>query len=133
MIDEEWLLWLGFLSICVFILSLATLPWVVAQIPENYFCHRERTPTPWKNQHPALRILILIAKNLLGYLLLIGGIIMLFIPGQGLLTILMGFVLMDYPGKYALERRIVSIPAILSSLNWLRSKRNAPPLIIAGK
>jgi len=133
MISEEWLWWLGISSIVIFVVSLATLPWLVAQIPENYFCHNRRTPTVWKKRHPAIRIILLILKNLLGIVLLVGGFIMLFIPGQGLLTMIMGIVLLDYPGKYALERKVASISAIHSGLNWLREKRHAPPLILDEK
>lgn len=128
MISQDWILWLGAVSLAMFLVSLATLPWLVSLIPEDYFCHRHREPTLWKYRHPALRAAFLVAKNLLGWILVVGGLIMLFIPGQGLLTILMGFVLMDYPGKYALERRVVSYRAIHSGLNWLRARRGAPPL-----
>ena len=133
MIDGEWLFWLGLTSVIIFVVSLGTLPLLVARIPEDYFCHDRRTPAEWKHLHPAVRLLLLVAKNLLGIVLLIGGFAMLFIPGQGLLTIAMGLLLMDYPGKYNLERRIVSIHAIHSGLNWLRAKRGAPPLRIDGE
>ena len=55
---------------------------------------------------------------------------MLVLPGQGLLTIVTGFLFLDYPGKYKLERKIVSTPIILKGLNWIRSKSNKPPLKI---
>jgi UPF0716 family protein affecting phage T7 exclusion len=74
----------------------------------------------------------MIAKNLLGLVLLAGGILMLFIPGQGLLTIFMGLVLIDYPKKFAFEKKLVSIPAVLKGLNWLRKKAHQPPLKIDG-
>ena len=41
-----------------------------------------------------------------------------------------GFLFLDYPGKYKLERKIVSTPLILKGLNWIRSKSNKPPLKI---
>jgi hypothetical protein len=53
---------------------------------------------------------------------------MLFLPGQGLLTMVAGLLMMDYPGKFALERKIALTPSILSKLNWLRSTVNRPPL-----
>ncbi|MCB1668684.1 MAG: hypothetical protein R3E73_12860 [Porticoccaceae bacterium] len=124
------LTWLGVVSFFVFVFSLASLPWLVSRIPEDYFSHQERTPTRWKKQHPVIRLLLLIGKNLLGVVLLCGGILMLVLPGQGLLTILMGVLLLDYPGKYTLERKVVSQPGILKSLNWLRAKAKHPPLII---
>jgi len=73
---------------------------------------------------------LLIGKNLLGTILLAGGIIMLFMPGQGLLTMAMGLLLLDYPGKFALERRVARQHAVLSGLNWLRAKTGSPPLVV---
>jgi len=122
--------WMAIVSAFTFVISLLTLPWLVARIPSDYFCHHKRHPTPLKQSHPILRIVILVGKNCLGWVLLLGGIIMLFIPGQGLLTIAMGLLLMDYPGKFTLERKIASNPKILNGLNWLRAKANAQPLEI---
>ena len=55
---------------------------------------------------------------------------MLFVPGQGLFTIFIGLILSNYPGKYYIERRIVAMPKILKTINWLRRKTNKPPLKI---
>jgi hypothetical protein len=52
---------------------------------------------------------------------------MLFTPGQGILTILAGLLLMNFPGKYRLERWLVQRPGVLSSLNWLRTRRGKAP------
>ena len=121
--------WLGIFSAILFIISLLSLPWLVSLIPEDYFTHKQREPSKWKTLHPLTRIVLLALKNLLGLVLLAGGIFMLVFPGQGLLTILMGLFLVDYPGKYQLERRIATSPRVLSSINWLRAKRGKPPLI----
>ena len=53
---------------------------------------------------------------------------MLFLPGQGILTIVTGLIMSDYPGKFSLERKIASHPRILSGLNWLRKKAKRPNL-----
>lgn len=129
MSDQEWwFLALGILSVVVFVGSLLSLPWLVSRIPADYFRNDTRTPAPWEGASPGYRLLILVLKNLLGLLLLAGGFIMLFIPGQGLLTLAMGLVLMDYPGKFRLERWLVSQGFILRGLNWLRRRRGCPPL-----
>ena len=122
--------WMAIISAFTFVVSLLTLPWLVARIPSDYFCHKKRHPAPLKQHHPILRVVVLVGKNCLGWVLLVGGIIMLFIPGQGLLTIAMGLLLMDYPGKFSLERKIASKPKILNGLNWLRAKAQAPSLEI---
>ncbi len=57
---------------------------------------------------------------------------MLFIPGQGLLTMFMGIILIDYPKKYAVEKRLVSTPAVLKGINWLRKKAGKSALKVDG-
>ena len=127
---QQLLVWAGVISLVVFILSLLSLPWLVAQIPEDYFLPKKRQPTAWKNQHPVIRLLALMGKNLIGYSLIMAGLLMLFLPGQGILTLVVGLILVDYPGKFKLERKLVKTPAILNSLNWLRRKAKKPPLVI---
>lgn len=128
--EHQYLLWwMGVGSAFVFVISLLSLPWLVAQIPDDYFVPKKRRPTQWKTRQPLIRLIILIGKNCLGYMLLLGGILMLFLPGQGLLTMITGLLLIDYPGKFRLERKIVNTPTVLKSLNWLRAKAHKPPLI----
>lgn len=122
------LTWLSVVSFITFIGSLLALPWLVAMIPEDYFLYESRETTALQQRHPVTRYLLLVGKNMLGIILLCGGFLMLFIPGQGLLTMAVGLLLMDYPGKYALEKWIVSTPSILKGLNWLRAKRHLPAL-----
>ena len=71
---------------------------------------------------------ILIIKNVIGYSLILGGIMMLVLPGQGLFTIIIGLMLSNYPGKYSIERKFIAIPSVLKSINWLRKKSDKPPL-----
>jgi hypothetical protein len=120
--------WLSVVSLITFVGSLLALPWLVSIIPEDYFLHHRRKPTNLKHHHPIIRLLLLVGKNLLGLVLLCGGILMLFLPGQGLLTIIVGLLLLDYPGKFFLERRLVAQPSVLQGLNWLRAKANHPPI-----
>lgn len=122
--------WMGLISLLVFSLSLLSLPWLVAKIPEDYFLPCERKRVLLKNGIFGTWIIIFILKNLIGLLLLICGLLMLFLPGQGVLTIIAGLVMTDYPGKYKLERRIVSNKTVLEKLNWLRNKANQPNLRI---
>ena len=120
---------LALCSVLVFILSLASLPWLVAKIPEDYFLHRKRKKTLPLTTGAFVRYLSLrLARNLLGLILLAGGFLMLFIPGQGVLTIVMGLILMDYPGKYSVEKAIIGYPALFKGLNWLRARAHKPPL-----
>lgn len=120
---------LALCSILVFIISLASLPWLVAKIPEDYFLHRKRKKTlPLTTTAFARYLFLRLARNLVGLILLVGGFLMLFIPGQGILTMVMGLILMDYPGKYSVEKAIISYPAVFKGLNWLRARANKLPL-----
>ncbi len=119
-----WVVWLSSFSLISLILSIACLPTLIARLPSDYFFNQRKTAR-WG--HP--RHLILFGlKNLFGLTLLLVGLLLLFLPGQGLLTILIGLMLMNYPGKSRLEQKIVRIPGVLASLNWARGRHNMTPL-----
>ena len=124
----EVLIGLGISSILIFIISIVGISWFVAQIPEDYFLSSKRKPSKWKEQTPILRLAVLFGKNIIGLSLIIGGLLMLVLPGQGLLTIVTGLLLINYPGKYKLEQKLVAIPSVFRALNWIRVKANKPPL-----
>jgi hypothetical protein len=121
------------LGVGLFLISLAVsflaIAIVVVKIPPDYFSShykREFLPdSPWHVRWGAI-----IAKNLLGVFLIILGILLSFpgIPGQGILTILLGIVMLDIPGKRPLETRIIKRPTLLAAINKLRSRYGKPPL-----
>lgn len=129
-VSSEWLIVFGLVSVATFILSLLIVPIVIVRIPEDYFSSQNKKLVRWSGINPVFRICLIALKNLAGLVLLIMGILMLVLPGQGLLTILFGIALLDFPGKYRLERRIVSYPKVLNSINWIRKKANKKPLVI---
>jgi hypothetical protein len=120
--------WLGALSLVTFVGSLILIPWLVVRIPADYFTRDRHRPQRHPRQHPVLLVFGLIVKNLLGMAFVVAGLIMLLLPGQGVLTILIGLTLMNFPGKHALERRIVQQPAVLRAINWIRAKAHRPAL-----
>ena len=122
------LIGLGASSILIFIISILGISWFVAQIPEDYFLSSKRKPSKWQEQKPILRLAVLFGKNIIGVSLIIGGLLMLVLPGQGLLTIVTGLLLINYPGKYKLEQKLVAIPSVFRALNWIRVKANKQPL-----
>jgi hypothetical protein len=122
--------WIAAISGVLFIGCLFAMPWLAAFLPADYFVTNRRPKTPFADKHPVLRWTGLIVKNLVGVLLILSGILMLVLPGQGLLTIIIGVLLMDFPGKHALERRLIRIPSVLRSINWLRSKRGVKPVLV---
>ncbi len=114
---------LGLASVIIFVLSLITLPWLLAKIPLDYF-QRPPGDVSWQMLLKPQNLL----RNLLGIPIVIAGIAMLVLPGQGLLTIFLGLAIMNYPGKYTLERKLIARPGVLKAVNWLRQKTNTPPL-----
>jgi len=113
------------------LLSFAAIGIVMVKIPPNYFSThyvQDFLPnSPWIVRWGAV-----ILKNLLGAFLIIVGVLLSLpgVPGQGLLTILLGLIMLDIPGKRPIEARIIKRPAILSAINNLRAKYNKPPLLL---
>ena len=120
------IIWFGSISLFIFLFSLLTIRWLVALIPEDYFINKRVSKI--RSLNPLLWYIFLIIKNIIGYSLILGGIMMLVLPGQGIFTIIIGLMLSNYPGKYSIERRFIAIPSILKSINWLRRKSNKPPI-----
>jgi hypothetical protein len=110
-------------SLVTFVMSLVALPVIIAKIPWDYFL--ETTPRFLQSLPLLPRICLLVVKNMAGGLLIALGIIMLFIPGQGLLTIIVGVAFMNFPGKKKLERLLLKTKKIRRALNWVRNKRGA--------
>jgi hypothetical protein len=120
------IIWFGSISLFIFLFSLLTIKWLVALIPEDYFINKRVSKI--RSINPLLWYIFLIIKNIIGYSLILGGVMMLVLPGQGIFTIIIGLMLSNYPGKYSIERRFIAIPSILKSINWLRRKSNKPPI-----
>lgn len=116
------------LSAFTFFGTLLLVPWILVRLPADYFSRHREARAPMKPRHPAVRIAWLVGKNLLGAVLVLVGVTMLVLPGQGLLTILMGLLLIDFPGKYHTERYLVTRRPVLRSINWLRRRKGRPPL-----
>jgi hypothetical protein len=103
------------------VLSVAATAWVIVRLPANYFVG-DRAPAFWDERRPFLRSFGHLAKNAVGVIVLIAGMAMLFTPGQGVLTILIGLMLIDFPGKRNLEKRIVRQPKVLAAINAIRRR-----------
>src|SRR5215468_9817605 len=89
------LLWLAVVSVCTLALSAILIPWMVVRIPRDYFTRGRHHALPWEDRHPIVRMAMIAAKNLVGLFFVLIGIAMLVLPGQGVLTILAGMMLLD--------------------------------------
>jgi hypothetical protein len=112
-------------------LSFAAIAIVMVKIPANYFSShyvQDFLPgSPWIVRWGAV-----VAKNIFGVFLIALGIILSLpgVPGQGILTILLGLIMLDIPGKRPLEAWIIKRSSVLSAVNKFRAKYNKPPLIL---
>lgn len=127
---SEWqqpLLWVSGLSLLGIVATIVAVPWVVTRLPSDYFARDERVAWQEASGEPVFATIIGVLKNILGLLLCVLGLIMLVTPGQGILTLLIGLLLMNFPGKYKVERWLVMRPGVMRGLNWLRSRRGEVP------
>lgn len=120
--------WFVALSVITFIGSMILVPYLLAQLPADYFSHRRRHRTDWAYRHPFVRFLVKSGKNIGGVALIMAGALMFIPPGFGTMTMFAGLVLMDFPGKYKLERWAVNRKPVLHAVNWLRARFAKPPL-----
>ncbi|MGH9966208.1 MAG: hypothetical protein ACREBG_00025 [Pyrinomonadaceae bacterium] len=110
-------------------ISLAIVSVVLVKLPATYF--KESHERDFLGaRSPAIRWVAIVGKNLLGVVLVLLGIVLSIpgVPGQGLLTILLGIMLLDFPGKRRLESRLVSRPTIFNAINKLRHRFGKPAL-----
>ena len=89
-----------------------------------------RTHSGWRSRHTLMRVDSLCIKMLVGVWLVLMGILMLVLPGQGILTLLIGISLLDFPGKRGLEKKIVGMPAVHNAINKIRSRAGQPPMVL---
>lgn len=116
-------------SLLTFVGSLVAIPWLVVRIPADYFqSRRHLLADPLAKRHPIVRAALLLLKNIAGATLVAVGIALLVLPGQGILMILVGLILMDFPGKFAMEQWLARKPSVLNAMNWLRKRANRPPI-----
>jgi len=126
------LLTLTLVSAIGFLGSLIAIPFILVRLPADYF--DVRYPRSWMaHHHPVLRFIGHLLKNVLGAVLLLAGLAMLFLPGQGVLTMLIGVTLLDFPGKRRLERKLIGHPTVLQAINAMRQKFGKPPLVLGAE
>ena len=129
-LPKEAVWWIVIASACMFGLALIAVPPLVIRIPADYFAHPHRSGAEYPRKYWWFRLIWLILKNLLGIGFLFFGALMLVLPGQGILTILIGIALLDFPGKFRLQRWVVSRRGVLDSINWVRKRRGKDPLVL---
>jgi hypothetical protein len=119
------------LIVISFVVSTLVISFVMIKIPANYF-HSDFEHHLMSDRNMFLRWTVIVCKNILGIFLILLGIVLSLpgVPGPGVLTVLIGLILVDIPGKRRVESMIIKRPAILSAVNGLRSRYKKPPLLL---
>ena len=116
--------WVGvsIASIAMSIAGVAAVPWMVCRMPADWF---SRAPQHWTERLRAAPVAT-VARNALGLALVLLGIALLFLPGQGVLTIMLGVVLTDLPLRDHGLRWVASRPRLAAQMQRWRSKARVP-------
>ena len=117
----------GIFSVASFVGSILFCTLAITYLPTDYFLPNRRE---FRIKHPLLRVCLILLKNLLAAFLIVVGFIQIPLPGQGVLTMLIGIAISDLPGKRKLERRLIRLPAILSAANRIRTRFGRPPIVL---
>ncbi len=118
---------LGILSCLTFALSILIIPWFICRLPVDYFLFPQNRQLSKRSE--LMKLFLLLLRNVVGIILVQAGILMLFLPGQGILTILIGLLCMSFPGKQHMIDYLIRQKALQKSLNWTRRKLSLPPFI----
>jgi hypothetical protein len=106
-----------------FFANLGIVSFILVKLPADHFSKSRKTKF-WAGPRPWLHAAKVIGKNIGGILLVALGVVLSLpgVPGQGLLTVLLGIMLLDFPGRHRLEQKLLSKPSILNSINKLRER-----------
>ncbi len=112
-----------------FLANLGIVSLILVKLPPDHFSKSRQTKF-WAGPRPAIHAAKVIGKNIAGVLLVALGIVLSLpgVPGQGLLTVLLGIMLLDFPGRHRLEQKLLSKPSIVNTINRLRERFGKPPL-----
>ena len=121
--------WLVTGSLLSLVVSAVLGPALILRLPAGYFTYRHRHAVAKERRHPMLHLALTTTKNLIGAIFVAAGLLLLVLPGQGIITLLAGAVIMNYPGKFQFERWLVRRPRVLPALNWLRTRYGREPLL----
>ena len=119
--------WIAPLSLAAFILSLIIIPLIISKLSIDCFININKKKEPAGLSGTSVAFLLL--RNIGGIFFLTAGFAMLFLPGQGLLTILLGLLLLTFPGKQTMINFLIAKPSLQHSLDWIRKKSGKPPFI----
>lgn len=112
-IQEHWIA-LSLVNVALFVGFIIIVIYAFSTLPSDYWEQKDdgRFSTP----------LYRVTRNLVALPVLFMGILMLFLPGQGLLTILLSLLISDFNYKHKLVHKIIANKKVRDSLDFLRRK-----------
>lgn len=118
---QDALIWVSIGSVVMFVGSILLVPYLIARAPADLFT---REPSRRRGIGPLLGAIV---RNLFGLVLLVLGVLMLVLPGQGLLMVLLALLVLDFPKKRAAIQQLVQKPKVWDALHYFRERANKPP------
>ena len=120
--------WVAVGSIAMFFGSIAVAWILIVKMPPDFLTRDHRVPTAFATQHPIVRMTWRVLRNLFGMVLVTTGLVMLLTPGQGILFIVLGATMVDFPRKQQVIRRLLGRKGVLKVINRIRRKAGKPLL-----
>ena len=114
-------------TIVITLATFATISMLLISLPSDYFTRKKHGS---RIKNPILRLFLYFLKNVCGIVFLGVGFILLFMPGPGVLSLLVGVILCEFPGKKRIERKIIERPLVLSTINRIRARYNRPLIVL---
>lgn len=110
-------------SMLMLLITVLATPWIVAQLPDTYLQSQQS-----KTQSIGIaRVLLTTGRACLGLVLIVLGLIMMVTPGPGIVTLLLGISVAEFPGKHRVLINLATRPGVFRSLNWMRKRHGKPP------
>lgn len=114
---STWITVLMVVSVVSLVAAALLLPRLLTRLPQDFLTNPQAQSRPVKAW-----------MNAMGLVLIIAGVAMLVLPGQGILTIIAGLALTNFPAKDRLMRKMLRQDAVLRGVNALRKKAGAAPM-----
>ena len=129
---EELIIWVSTISFLTFIGTLISIPLIIIKLPSDYFIKDKNLAHRFCEDRPLLRIILVGLKNIFGLIFLIMGFLMLFIPGQGMITMLIGFSMLDFINMRGPVYKVVKRPSVYKFINRIRENAGKKSIELRG-
>jgi len=113
-------------SAATFVATLLVIPWSLARLPSDFFTAGKARSAP--GDSALQKTLWRVGKNVLGWFFIATGVLLLVLPGQGILTMVAGVLLIDFPRKRRVLRWLVARGPVLRFINRRRQRAGRAPL-----